>query len=85
MKSLIDINFSHYATCCMASLKVAIQNNALSVPNFEIYYADYYPTQLHKKFVEKACSTLGEHFLCETSQKYFSVPKAIQPKLLILL
>ena len=53
-KSIIDSYFYHFATRCMASLKVMIQNNALSVTKFEIFYLDYSATQLHEKVFEKA-------------------------------
>ena len=52
--SIIDSYFNHYATCCMASLKVMIKNSAFSATKFEISNAEYFSTQLHKKVFEKA-------------------------------
>ena len=60
LKITIDGNFDRYAILWVTSLNIMFPNTVLAVAKFEIAYANYSSTQLHKKFFEKVQSMLGE-------------------------
>ena len=75
--SIIDSYFNHYATCCMASLKVMIKNSAFSATKFEISNAEFFPLNYTKRSLKRLDQHLENNVFVKHPKKYFSVPKAI--------
>ena len=62
LKSIIVSYFDYYAFFWMASLKVVVPNNVLSVPKLKIAHTSYSPIQLHMKFLKILINNLRTLF-----------------------